>query len=237
MALTGPSPCVTHERSSGPSLAPGSVVPLAQAVIRPPPTPTRHPSTSRRKPVIGRDSPVDFRSHRAGEGLPSSRRHLLDVPRPIRREVHRGCASRLFTPSVAFAVNAAARLLLLPPEGGPLTTRQASLDAADRRVAPPTGLSTLGFDPTRFQAEPPACYRAILAATRAGLSPAGDDELMLEWLTSDHLQLWARARSGLAHALHVQQGQRSRVRWSLRVGPGRLGRSSRVAPAPPSDRS
>jgi hypothetical protein len=25
---------------------------------------------------------------------------------------------------------------------------------------PPTGLSTLGFDPTRFPAEPPACYRA-----------------------------------------------------------------------------
>jgi hypothetical protein len=27
-------------------------------------------------------------------------------------------------------------------------------------IAPPTGLSTLGFDPTRFQTEPPACYRA-----------------------------------------------------------------------------
>jgi hypothetical protein len=25
---------------------------------------------------------------------------------------------------------------------------------------PPTGLSTLGFDPARFQTEPPACYRA-----------------------------------------------------------------------------
>ncbi len=25
---------------------------------------------------------------------------------------------------------------------------------------PPKGLLTLGFDPTRFQTEPPACYRA-----------------------------------------------------------------------------
>jgi hypothetical protein len=25
---------------------------------------------------------------------------------------------------------------------------------------PPTGLVTLGFDPARFQTEPPACYRA-----------------------------------------------------------------------------
>src|SRR5437773_2198057 len=32
VALTGPSLCVTHERSSGPSLTAGSVVPLAQAV-------------------------------------------------------------------------------------------------------------------------------------------------------------------------------------------------------------
>jgi hypothetical protein len=47
------------------------------------------------------------------------------------------------------------------PEGqADLTTRQASLHATDRSVAPPTGLLTLGFDPTRFQTEPPACYRA-----------------------------------------------------------------------------
>ena len=32
--------------------------------------------------------------------------------------------------------------------------------AADRSVAPPEGLSTLGSDPARFQARPPACYRA-----------------------------------------------------------------------------
>ena len=32
--------------------------------------------------------------------------------------------------------------------------------ATDRSVAPPQGLSTLGSDPARFQARPPACYRA-----------------------------------------------------------------------------
>ena len=42
LALTGPSLCVTHGRSSGPSLTAGSVVPSAQAVLRPPPTPSRH---------------------------------------------------------------------------------------------------------------------------------------------------------------------------------------------------
>jgi len=47
-------------------------------------------------------------------------------------------------------VTVAARLLLFPPAGGVLTTRQASLDATDRSIAPPTGRSTLRFDPGRF---------------------------------------------------------------------------------------
>src|SRR5215211_9253615 len=43
-------------------------------------------------PVIRRDAPTEqLRSRRAGEGLPSSRRHLASVPSPICREVPRGC--------------------------------------------------------------------------------------------------------------------------------------------------
>jgi hypothetical protein len=34
-----------------------------------------------------------------------------------------------------------------------------------------------GFDPTRFQIERPICYQGLLAATRTGFTPAGDDEL------------------------------------------------------------
>src|SRR5664279_4682680 len=152
----------THRRSSGPSLTGGCDVRSAPAVLRPPPTPTRHKahfpaSTGYRTRFTG-----DIRAgHRAGEGLPSSRRHYLNVPRPVRRRVLGGCSSRIFTASMAFTVITAARLPLLPPSrAGPLTTLQASLDAADRTVAPPKGLSTLGFDPDRFQPEPPVCYRA-----------------------------------------------------------------------------
>jgi hypothetical protein len=61
---------------------------------------------------------------------------------------------------MAFAVKHSARLSLFRPKTVALTARQASLDATDRSLAPPKGLSTLGFDPTRFQTEPPACYRA-----------------------------------------------------------------------------
>jgi len=48
------------------------------------------------------------------------------------------------------------------------------------RSLPLQGLLTLGFDPARFQSEPPACYQAPLAVTRTGLAPAGDDELRNE---------------------------------------------------------
>ena len=61
---------------------------------------------------------------------------------------------------MAFAVISAARLSFSPPDGGPLTTPQASLHATDRSVAPPIGLSTLGFGARRFPLAPPACYRA-----------------------------------------------------------------------------
>ena len=62
---------------------------------------------------------------------------------------------------MAFAVLSAARLPLLPPSrAGPLTTLQTSRNAADRSVASPKGHLTLGFDPARFQTEPPVCYRA-----------------------------------------------------------------------------
>jgi len=98
---------------------------------------------------------------------------------------------------VAFAVTTPARLLLSPPAGRPLTTRQASLDAADRRVAPPNGAFDAGLRPGPFPDRAASLLPSLLAATRTGLSPADDDELMLDWLTSDHLQLWARGGSGL----------------------------------------
>ena len=42
---------------------------------------------------------------------------------------------------------------------------------------PHTGLLTLGSDPARFQADAASLLPGLLAATRTGLPPAGDDEL------------------------------------------------------------
>jgi hypothetical protein len=95
---------------------------------------------------------------------------------------------------MAFAPNGRARLLLSPPEGGLLTTRQASLDAADRLVAPPEGLLTLGFDPTRFQTEPPACYRASWQLPGRDSHPLATTSLCWITIYISALQLWAHPR-------------------------------------------
>ena len=151
--------------------------------------PARHPLPE----VIGyraRCSGDNLAGHRAGEGLPSSRRHYLNVPRPIRRGVLGGCASRLFTASMAFAVISAARLPLLPPSRAePLTTLQASLNAADRPVAPPCRAFDAALRRRAFPPEAGSLLPGLLAATRTGLPPASDDELTLDQVKSnDHLQ-------------------------------------------------
>jgi hypothetical protein len=111
-------------------------------------------------PVIGRDAPA-LSAERPGRGgsprfpLPPSQRS-----EPITPGSPSGLRSRIYTLSVAFAVTHSARLSLSRQKTVALTARQASLDATDRWVAPPKGLSTLGFDPARFQTKPPACYRA-----------------------------------------------------------------------------
>ena len=133
-------------------------------------------------PVIGRPTPTPLRRYRAGEGLPCSRYHLPHVPRPLRREILRGCASRLFTPSVAFALRDGARLLLVPANmAGTITTRQTSLYAADRVFAPPQWAFDIGLRPGPFPDRAADLLPGLLVVTRTGLAPAGDNEHVSRW--------------------------------------------------------
>src|SRR5215211_7203125 len=102
---------------------------------RPPGSPPLPGST----PVIGRNTPTAPSRRLPGRGgppqfpPPPSERSAPSTPRSSS-----GLRSRLFTPSVAFAVRDAAGSPFLPPRRtGTLTARQASLDATDRSVAPP----------------------------------------------------------------------------------------------------
>jgi hypothetical protein len=75
-----------------------------------------------------------------------------------------------------------------------ITTRQASLDATDRSVAPPNGALDAGLRPGPFPDRAASLLPGLLAATRTGLTPAGDDELMSDQVKSnDHLRLWAHS--------------------------------------------
>ena len=128
-------------------------------------------------PVIGRPAPAPLRS-RAGPGraspVPVATFHTFHAPYAGR---FFGVASRCFTPSMAFTLRDWARLLLFPAyPAGTLTTRQASLHAADRVVAPPTRAFDIGLRPGPFPVRAADLLPGLLAVTRTGLAPAGDDE-------------------------------------------------------------
>ena len=71
------------------------------------------------------------------------------------------------------------------PRAGALTTRQASLHATDRSVAPPRGAFDAGLRSGPFPDRAASLLPGLLAATRTGLAPAGDDELMLDQVISN----------------------------------------------------
>jgi hypothetical protein len=75
---------------------------------------------------------------------------------------------------------------------GGLSLRRGRLHLTLRtaRSLPPKGLSTLGFDPTPFPGRAASLLPGLLAATRTGLTPAGDNELMLDHELHLDLQLW-----------------------------------------------
>ena len=148
-------------------------------------------------PVIGRHAPMRSRSHRAGDGLPSSRRHLLNVPRPLRRGVPDGCLQDLHR-FHGLRPEGRGSALPFPADAGTFTTRQASRDAADRSVAPPTWALDAALRHRAFPPDAGSLLPGPLAATRTGLPPAGDDELQNK---SDHvfigvtpLARWAYSR-------------------------------------------
>jgi hypothetical protein len=123
-------------------------------------------SGSRIRRLPGRGGSPQFPPPLAGRSAP----HTPGVPD--------GCASRLFTASMAFTVISAARLPLLPPSWArPLTTLLASRHAADRPVAPPYKAFDAGLRPRPFPDDTASLLPGLLAATRTGLTPASDDEL------------------------------------------------------------
>ena len=104
-------------------------------------------------------SPSPCRFHPGAPPVPVD--HLLTVPRPLRRRVLRRLRSRLSSRFHGLRPEFPGSALPAPrPTAGALTTRQASLDAADRSVASPNRAFDAGLRRRRFPPTPPACYRA-----------------------------------------------------------------------------
>src|SRR5450755_4572013 len=173
------------------------------------------PPTSRSSTVIERDAPTATpQGRQAREGLPSSHRHHPNVPSPLRRRVLQGWAAiqalhpfhglRPDTPGSA--------LPLSRPKTGSITTRQASLDATDRWLASPKGLSTLGQ--TQPATGPPGSYPDGTHTRRRRQACAKDHELHLDLqlLGERYGQDKAEKSIRTAEGRYLSTGSRSRAR-------------------------
>src|ERR1700738_1896873 len=96
---------------------------------------------------------------------------------------------------MAFALTLQARLSLSPALTGTFTTRQASLDAADRPFASPYRAYDAGLPHQAFPPDTARLLPGLLAATRTGLAPASDDELTTDGQSPNTINLQASGRT------------------------------------------
>jgi hypothetical protein len=110
----------------------------------------RHAPAAKIRRLPGRGGPPQFPP-------PPSMRSAPNTP-----GVPHGCASGLYTASMAFAPISRGSALPAAATEGKTPNDAAGFASCygPRRRLPLAGLSTLGSDPARFPAEPPACYRA-----------------------------------------------------------------------------
>jgi hypothetical protein len=121
---------------------------------------------SRSRVAVGGDG-VSYRPGHSLRGLPGPARAGRLQPARVSpaNSSRNGCrSSPTCTPHWASGARSPSSAAEKVGQRSPLrsatrTTLQASLHAADRSVATPKGHLTLGFDPDRFQPEPPVCYR------------------------------------------------------------------------------
>ncbi len=149
------------------------------------------------RPSTGpRHSGDNIAGHRAGEGLPSSRRHSSARSTPHTPEgswrlrfqvLHRVHGLR--------RANSGSAPLLPPSRAGPLTTLQVCPSCCGPRSCSPKGAFATGLRPRPFPTEAASLLPGLLTATRTGLTPASDDEHEpSDHPVTRHLQFrWAHA--------------------------------------------
>ena len=112
----------------------------------------------------------------AETGLSCFHDGCLTIPRPLRRRVPRGCASKFFTPSMAFALSSRARLPVVPSRG--LISDAAGFTSCCGLVSCtlPKRARPRATTP-RSPRTPAGYYEGALVPPSAGLPPASHREL------------------------------------------------------------
>ena len=209
--------------------------PPAQPVLRPHPTPCRLDATSRSGGYTHRLLLITARPGPA-------RASPVPVPTfcPSRSPYPGGflsaCTSRSSAPSMAFAVNSAARHPLVPLRVS-LTRLQDSLHAAGWTVAPPRAALDAALQHRAFPPGTGSLLPGLLAATRTGLPPAGGHGLTRGSPQRDHLLVNAVHPRCWAHESRASGGgsdrrQRSAAAVSPSARPPRPRHRPPPAPSP-----
>jgi len=94
---------------------------------------------------------------------------------------------------MAFAVTDAARLSLSPPAGRHINGAAGFAWCYGPLGRSPKRAFDAGLRPDPFPDRAASLLPGLLAATRTGLTPAGDDELMSDHDLIIDLQLWAHS--------------------------------------------
>src|SRR3954463_3387860 len=92
--------------------------------------------------------------------------------------------------------------------------------ASDRPVAPPCRAFDTGLRPGPFPDRAASLLPGLLAATRTGLPPAGDDELTLDQVTSSTTSNhWAHSARPCIGRRRLRTSRLRIVRWQTRPIP------------------
>src|SRR6188472_707401 len=187
----------------------GFVVPSAQAVLRPPPTPTRHdlhfPAHHRLWEATLRPPPSRERSGRGGSPrfpLPPSQRSEPHTPggsSGLRfQALHPFHGLRRDNRGSAPPVPARRRR---PNDAAGFASRYGPLSCS------PQGAFDAGLRPGPFPDRAASLLPGLLAATRTGLAPAGDNELMSDQVIStNHPRLPGAHRLGREGSVRAGAG-------------------------------
>jgi hypothetical protein len=217
-AVLGPRRRCHQAQQAGAAHNPPCGVP--QAVLRPPPTPTRPAVYFPRSSVIGRHAPATLPQVTGlGRNSPVPAATIDTFRAPYAGSPSR-LHARICTASMAFTLISGARHSLSPPEDETSNGAAGFASCYGPHRRSPCRALDAGLRAGPFPDRAASLLPGLLAATRTGLPPAGDDELTntkIHHGTTSRCHLpfcWAHERSRLGtRPASLRKSQEERSGW------------------------